>query len=232
MTLTMDPDTESAPEDAPGPQARVDAWLADFESALRARDVEKAAGMFASESFWRDLVSFTWNLKTVEGRDGVAAMLRECLDGTDPRGFRTSEPPSEAGGVTEAWIEFETAVGRGRGQLRLKEEGAWTLLTTLYELTGHEEPRGTARPRGAEHGANRGRETWAEKREREARELGYQTQPYVLVVGGGQGGIALSARLRQLGVPTIAGTPSCRSRAPSAMPPWPPPTTNAYGCVV
>ena len=42
-----------------------------------------------------------------------------------------------------------------------------------------------------------------EKREREAAELGYKTQPYVLVVGGGQGGIALGARLRQLGVPTI-----------------------------
>jgi len=184
-------------------QNRVDAWLAEFEAALTARDVDRAAGLFATDSFWRDLIAFSWNLTTVEGRDGIAAMLQECLDRTDPTGFRTSEPPQEADGVTEAWIEFETAVGRGRGHLRLNDEGAWTLLTTLYELKGHEEPKGHARPRGAEHGANRQRETWAEKREREARELGYETQPYVLVVGGGQGGIALSARLRQLGVPTI-----------------------------
>jgi putative flavoprotein involved in K+ transport len=202
MTQTTDPATESTAEDA-SPQARVNTWLADFESALRARDAEKATGMFATDCFWRDLVSFTWNIKTVEGRDGVAEMLRACLDHIDPSGFRTTEPPAEADGVTEAWIEFETATGRGRGHLRLKDEGAWTLLTTLYELKGHEEPRGGARPRGAEHGVNRARETWAERREREARELGYQTQPYVLVVGGGQGGIALSARLRQLGVPTI-----------------------------
>jgi putative flavoprotein involved in K+ transport len=202
MTQTTDPATESTADDA-SPQARVDAWLAEFESALRARDAEKAAGMFATDCFWRDLVSFTWNIKTVEGRDGVAEMLRACLDHIDPSGFRTTEPPAEADGVTEAWIEFETATGRGRGHLRLKDEGAWTLLTTLYELKGHEEPRGGARPRGAEHGVNRARETWAERREREARELGHLTQPYVLVVGGGQGGIALSARLRQLGVPTI-----------------------------
>jgi putative flavoprotein involved in K+ transport len=202
MTQTTDPATESTADDA-SPQARVNAWLADFESALRARDAEKAAGMFATDCFWRDLVSFTWNIKTVEGRDGVAEMLRACLDHIDPSGFRTTEPPAEADGVTEAWIEFDTATGRGRGHLRLKDEGAWTLLTTLYELKGHEEPRGGARPRGAEHGVNRARETWAERREREARELGYQTQPYVLVVGGGQGGIALSARLRQLRVPTI-----------------------------
>lgn len=56
---------------------------------------------------------------------------------------------------------------------------------------------------GAEHGATPGRETWTEKREREARELGYETQPEILVVGGGQGGIALGARLKQLGVPTL-----------------------------
>ena len=56
---------------------------------------------------------------------------------------------------------------------------------------------------GAEHGANPDRETWLEQREREATELGYETQPDVVIVGGGQGGIALGARLRQLGVPTI-----------------------------
>ena len=35
------------------------------------------------------------------------------------------------------------------------------------------------------------------------RDLGHARQPYVLIVGGGQGAIALGARLRQLGVPTI-----------------------------
>jgi putative flavoprotein involved in K+ transport len=199
MTQTLDAPTTTDPA-----QERVDTWLHDFEEALTAGDVERAAGMFAATSFWRDLVAFTWNLKTVENPDGVADLLRETLERTAPSGFRTAEPPDEADGVTTAWIEFETAVGRGRGLLRLDAEGkAWTLLTTLYELKGHEEPKGGARPKGAEHGANKNRETWAEAREREARELGYETQPYVLVVGGGQGGIALSARLRQLGVPTI-----------------------------
>ena len=56
---------------------------------------------------------------------------------------------------------------------------------------------------GAEHGHGRNRKTWKEKREGEAAELGYGAQPYVLVIGGGQGGIGLGARLRQLGVPTI-----------------------------
>jgi putative flavoprotein involved in K+ transport len=53
------------------------------------------------------------------------------------------------------------------------------------------------------HGVHTQRRTWKEEREAEARELGYQQQPYCLIIGGGQGGIALGARLRQLGVPTI-----------------------------
>ncbi|MDO9380365.1 MAG: NAD(P)/FAD-dependent oxidoreductase [Nocardioidaceae bacterium] len=197
-------ETLQRPSDTASPaQARVEAWLAEFEAALAARDVEKVAGLFAVDSYWRDLVAFTWNLKTVEGRDEISHMLRERLDDTDPSGFHTLEPADEADGVTTAWIAFETSVGRCKGLLRLNDEGAWTLLTTMYELKGHEEPQRTGRRMGAEHGANRDRETWSEMREREAAELGHQTQPFVLVVGGGQGGIALGARLRQLDVPAI-----------------------------
>jgi putative flavoprotein involved in K+ transport len=183
--------------------AQVDEWLSRFDQALTAGDVDAAAELFAPESFWRDLVAFTWNITTVEGPAGVRDLLEHTLQATAPRAWRAVEPPTEAEGVVEAWLEFETEVGRGRGHLRLKEGKAWTLLTTLYELKGHEEPAGPGRPMGAEHGARRGRETWLERRAREAEELGYGRQPYVVIVGGGQGGIALGARLRQLDVPTI-----------------------------
>ena len=202
MTQTVDPESRTSPT----PQELVDGWFAGFESALHARDVERAAGMFASTSFWRDLISFSWNLTTVENPAGVAALLTETLERTDPSGFATEEPPDSADGVTTAWFTFETAVGRGRGLLRLIDEDgpkAWTFLTTTYELKGHEEPRLDRRPPGAEHGADKDRSTWLERRQAEAESLGSTTQPYVLVVGGGQGGIALGARLRQLGVPTI-----------------------------
>jgi putative flavoprotein involved in K+ transport len=192
--------------DAPptlSPQERVDAWLADFEHALATRDIERAVGKFAVDSFWRDLVSFTWNLKTLEGRDTIGEMLENRLAGTDPSGFRTRETPTQDGEVTTAFIEFETAVGRGVGHLRLKGDQGWTLLTTLQELKGHEEHKGASRTLGAVHGSDPDTRSWAEKRLDEERTLGYSEQPYVVVVGGGQGGIALGARLRQLGVPAI-----------------------------
>jgi putative flavoprotein involved in K+ transport len=201
MTQTLEPDTAGAA--ASKAEKRVAAWLADFEAALSARDVDRAAGLFATTCFWRDLVAFSWNLTTVEDREGVTDLLRNTLDHTDPSGFTTTEPVDEADGVITAWIAFETAVGRGEGLLRLNDEGAWTLLTTLYELKGHEEPRRVRRPRGVEHGAVRDRRSWKDQRELDAQELGNTRQPYVVVVGGGQGGIALGARLRQIGVPAL-----------------------------
>ncbi|MBO0884754.1 MAG: NAD(P)/FAD-dependent oxidoreductase, partial [Mycobacterium sp.] len=186
------------------PEARVQAWLADFESALAARDIDRVVAKFGLDSIWRDLVTFTWNIKTVEGREGIADMLRARLADTDPSGFRTRETPTDDGdGVASAFIEFETAVGRGVGHLRLKGDLGWTLLTALDELKGHEEPMGSRRALGAVHGEDLDGRSWAEKRAEQEESLGYSQQPYVVVVGGGQGGIALGARLRQLGVPAI-----------------------------
>jgi putative flavoprotein involved in K+ transport len=184
---------------------QVAAFLEDFGAALSAGDIARATDLFQDDCYWRDLVTFTWNLKTVEGKDQVADMLRHQLATTKPSNWRVAEgeTASEEGGVTTAWISFETEVARGYGLIRLKGGKIWTLLTTMVELKGHEEPLGYDRPMGAKHGAGKNRLSWAEEREAEARALGYTTQPYVLIIGGGQGGIALGARLRQLGVPTI-----------------------------
>lgn len=203
--------TTAAPPTTRSPQERVDAWLADFESALADWDIPRAVAKFATDSYWRDLVAFTWNIKTLEGPERIYEMLAARLADTEPSGFRTRETPTEEFDgdslVTSAFIEFETATGRGHGHLRLRDEAgtdkAWTLLTTLQELKGHEERKGPTRPLGAVHGTDPDNRSWAEKRLDEELTLGYATEPYVVVVGGGQGGIALGARLRQLGVPTI-----------------------------
>ena len=187
------------------PGTKIDAVLSKLEKALASGDLDAAVNLFQAECYWRDLVTFTWNLKTMEGHEQVRDMLKSQLAATRPSNFvqDAKEAASEAGGVTDGWFEFETGVARGYGHIRLKDGLIWTLLTTMTELKGHEEPKGVRRPMGAEHGHDRHRKTWKEKRETEAAELGYSTQPYVVIIGGGQGGIALGARLRQLGVPAI-----------------------------
>lgn len=100
--------TVARPDTRTDAAVRVDAWLAELQEALTARDVDRAAALFGADSFWRDLVVFTWNIMTVEGLAGVADLLRATLDGIDPSGFQVIEEPTEAGWVTAVWLEFET----------------------------------------------------------------------------------------------------------------------------
>ncbi|AZO29529.1 NAD(P)/FAD-dependent oxidoreductase [Mesorhizobium sp. M1B.F.Ca.ET.045.04.1.1] len=187
------------------PTTKAQALLDKFGKALEAGDIDAAVNCFQEDCYWRDLVTFTWNLKTMEGRDQVRDMLQAMLADIKPTGWTVAEgeEATEDGGIITAWITFETGVARGFGLVRFKGDLIWTLLTTIAELKGHEEKAGFTRPLGAKHGHGKGRKTWREERDDEIAELGNTRQPYVVIIGGGQGGIALGARLKQLGVPTI-----------------------------
>ncbi|TPO07511.1 NAD(P)/FAD-dependent oxidoreductase [Mesorhizobium sp. B1-1-5] len=187
------------------PTTKAQALLDKFGKALEAGDIDSAVNCFQADCYWRDLVTFTWNLKTMEGQDQIRDMLQATLASTRPTGWAVAkdEEASEDSGVTTAWITFETSVARGFGLVRFKGDLIWTLLTTMAELKGHEEKAGFTRPLGAKHGHGKGRKTWREERDDEIAELGHTKQPYVVIIGGGQGGIALGARLKQLGVPAI-----------------------------
>jgi putative flavoprotein involved in K+ transport len=175
-------------------------WLEKFGAALARGDLDAASGLFEPEGFWRDLVAFTWTIKTFEGRGEIKALLAATLSYTKPMGWTVRATP----GPNEAWFVFETAVGRGIGHLRLRNGRAWTLLTTLQELKGFEEKAGRTREWGLEHGVINERKTWLERKiDRQNAFLSGERSPYVLVIGGGQGGIALAARLKRLEVPAL-----------------------------
>jgi putative flavoprotein involved in K+ transport len=67
--------------------------------------------LFATTSFWRDLIAFTWNLKTVENPEGIADMLTATLPHLDAVHFTIAEEPTEADGIVTAWLSLETAMG-------------------------------------------------------------------------------------------------------------------------
>ena len=178
---------------------QVERWLEGFAAALARGDLEAAARLFLPEGYWRDLVAFTWNIRTFEGRDEILALLAATLSHVRPSGW-TLRSADEDG----AWFSFETALGRGIGHLRLRDERCWTLLTTLRELKGLEEKAGRLREQGVQHGVVPGRRSWLEeRRQARAQFLSGEAQPYVVIVGGGQGGIALAARLKRLAVPAV-----------------------------
>src|SRR5437879_2722668 len=134
------------------PTQQVSEWLARFAAALDRNDPAAAAALFGNECYWRDLISFTWNIKTLEGRDEIQAMLAATLPHVEPGRWQIAGAATEENGVTAGWFTFETAVARGKGYLRLKAGACWTLLTTLTELKGFEEKSGAMRVPGVQHG--------------------------------------------------------------------------------
>jgi putative flavoprotein involved in K+ transport len=121
------------------PSRQISEWLAALDAALKRKDAPSAAALFGEDSYWRDLVSFTWNITTAEGNDKVRQMIEAAVIPSHPSGWQLEGEASEADGVTAGWICFETPVARGYGLLRLKGGKAGTLLTTMRELKGHEE---------------------------------------------------------------------------------------------
>lgn len=184
------------------PATEASAWLASFSIHLAQSDIDAVLELFAEDCYWRDLVAFTWNVKTMEGRAAIRDMLAATLEGTAPAGFVFRSASGQSGNI-EGWFDFETAAGSGQGIFRLEGGKCRTILTTLQSLKGHEEAAGFTRRMGVRHGADRNRQTWSELRAVEDAELGAERQPYCLIVGGGQGGIMLGARLKQLGVPFL-----------------------------
>ena len=186
------------------PTAQLSSWIEQLGDRLAQRDIDGTLDLFADTCYWRDLLLFSWNLVTLEGKPAIRDMLESRLDTTRPERWQLEGNATLTDGVLEGWISLETDVARGKGYVRLKDGLCWTLLTTMRELKGHEEPTGRRRPMGANHGhGHADKRNWLERRRDEEASLGITTQPYCLIVGGGQGGLGLAARLKRLGVPTL-----------------------------
>lgn len=185
------------------PALQITAWLEQFENALAGGDIPSVTALFDDDCYWRDMLAFTWNIKTLEGGDAIAAMLGATLSHVHPGAWKLEGDATETDGAVEGWVSFQTDAGPGKGHVRLRDGTCWTLLTTLRNLKDHPFKEGPDRERGTSHGARKGRKYWADRRRAEESQIGISHQPYCLIVGGGQGGMALAARLAHLDVPTL-----------------------------
>ncbi|KAL8855792.1 MAG: hypothetical protein Q9178_007556 [Gyalolechia marmorata] len=214
------PEIASKPSKPIDPQGIATAWLDAFNDLLTGHDID-IKDLFLDASYWRDLLCTTWDFHTYHGLPKILSVLKrsdqECrlqalkLDSSSDVKKPTVHPIDFNGNLegVRAFLTLETDVGRGRGLVKLirdaKDGGKWkafTLFTTLEELKGHEESVSTRRPTGVDHGANPGRLNWQERRNVEANCEG-SFEPTVIIIGAGQGGLTIAARLKQLGVSAL-----------------------------
>ena len=190
-------------------------WFTQFEAALAGPDDVSLKTLFHADSHWRDLLAFTWRIQTVNGADAILRGLKADIGSVRPVAFRIDPRRAAPRHVTragtdviEAIFTFETAEGRGNGVLRLTPDvgdgntlKAWSLLTALDELKGYEEQFGRSRPQGKIYSRDFRGPNWLDLRKASAEYV--DREPAVLVVGGGQAGLSIAARLTQLQVDTL-----------------------------
>ena len=157
----------------------------------------------------------------MEGPDAIRAMLESQLAKIRPGSLRLdpNETPTASGDVTEGWIEFETEAGP---RLRPHPAEGRPGLDAAHHPRPSSRASRSRRAPAARWAPSTATAATARPGRRSARarppSSATATQPYVLVIGGGQGGIGLGARLRQLGVPTIVVDRHPRPGRPVAQP--------------
>ncbi|KAI1876888.1 uncharacterized protein JN550_000960 [Neoarthrinium moseri] len=185
-----------------------------LNQSLERNDNVSVAQLFCSEGYWRDHLCLTWDLRTIKGNNKIATFLDDGhnlkkieIDRSEPnRGPRLCAfNPHETVKGIQFFVIATTKDGSGRGLMNLVEDAGqwkiWTCFTSLDELTGFEEPIGPNRAKGVQHGAIASRKNWLDRRRDEVEFE--NSSPDVLVIGAGQAGLTIHARLKMLGVPTL-----------------------------
>lgn len=190
-------------------------WLSEFGNIVERRDSDALAQLFPADGYWRDILAFTWEHRTFAGPDEVRTAFAASADRVQMKNVRVAAGRAAPRAVRrsrrsliEGYFEFDTAVGSGVGYVRLMTDTdqspdtpVWLLLTTLHAIRGFEEKIGSKRPTGEEYSRIVSPENWYQFREREKDYA--DRDPQVVIVGAGQGGLILAARLRQMGVDTL-----------------------------
>lgn len=211
----------SKPTSNSDPQELASAIVNILNQALEKGDYPAIAQLFANDGYWRDHLALSWSFRTVQGQSNILDFLTNCSGSRD--GFRLREVAIDTTSQVRApkvipidgkgevlgiqfFFSIKTILGTGQGLARLiHDDGDWkifTFYTRIQELKGYEEAINEHRPKGVEHGGKPGRKNWAQRRAMEADFV--DSDPTVLILGAGQAGLTAAARLKMLGIKTLA----------------------------
>jgi len=128
-------------------------WLRSFAAYLESADSESIASCFLEDGWLRDVLTFTWDNRSLEGRDKISSYLRDTLSVAKISDIKLDNRLNlspEFGHVTpsaegvSSGFTFTSAVAVGQGYFCLLRDGAgeWKALYVLMsvsDLKGFEE---------------------------------------------------------------------------------------------
>ena len=181
-------------------------WLNSLSSAIGSNTLDDAASLFVEDSWWRDMLALTWDFRTFRGVPAITTFLSDRIEATHPRAFKLRQDflglqrPYEDLAWINCFFDFETDTGIGFGIFRLvpTATGEWkahVVYTNLEDLKGFPEKIGALRNTEPNH------IHWEENRNREKQFE--KSDPVVLIIGAGQSGLDVAARLKSYDISTL-----------------------------
>ncbi|PCH39605.1 FAD/NAD(P)-binding domain-containing protein [Wolfiporia cocos MD-104 SS10] len=186
-------------------QSYAEHWLREFALAASNGDVAALTQTMLPHGWLRDLLVFTWDFHSLEGRAKISAYLADTLAPAHLSGFELDKrerllPERAPDGTIGAGFSFDMPARRGRGYVRLLDDegGEWRAISVLMmvdDIKGHEE-------RGAELGTYEGHTvSWEEVLQ--DRRSNIERDPYVVIMGAGQNGLMMAARFKQMNLQAL-----------------------------
>ena len=192
----------------------VDNWLLSFNEAISDKNsktdsIENLNKLFFENSHWRDILALTWQIQTTSGKQNIIPKLYDNILNViakdfviDPQRTQPREVIRAGKNVVEVILKFKTKFGRCEGVVRLYEDSealgtlkAWNFLTVLSDLNSSFNKKEDQYENTLE-GPN-----WLDVRKEDR--LYKDRDPEVLVVGSGQAGLSIAARLKQQNIDTL-----------------------------
>ncbi|KAI0868595.1 hypothetical protein GGS24DRAFT_481907 [Hypoxylon argillaceum] len=185
-----------------------------FNQLLEKKDYKAITDLFVDNGYWRDQLALTWDYRTAKGKDNIINLLqgghhlvKVAIDQSPPNPGPQVTNLRADGSVRgiQFFTSVTTQLGSGEGVVRLIQESGkwkiWVFFTSMDKLKEYPEAIGPNRVNGVVHGARVGRLNWLDRRRAESNFE--NSEPEVLIVGAGQAGLSVHARLKMLNVPTL-----------------------------
>lgn len=182
-------------------------WVREFGDALASGSRAELEPLFTELATWRDFMAFTWDVSNRIGRDALVPRLIELAHDVNAGGFELAQiqDPIVFDGNIQAFFDFTTKDRICRGYVFLAPTdgsfAAQTLETQADALQDHPEVIRHNRRQGKQHGLVMDRTRWRDDRRKQS--SFEDSEPAVVILGGGHNGLSVAARLAALDVPTL-----------------------------
>ena len=154
--LDVDPSTI---DKAASPLEITNTWVSSFSASISNKELDTVIHLFHEHGFWKDILTLTWDMRTIRGHPSIRRVLDARLAATGLSAIRLIEDRIRGPTMIEPLpdvmfvrfcFDFETKHGKGIAVAFLVPTStgnwkAWSLLTRLGSLKAY--PEQVSRPR-------------------------------------------------------------------------------------